>query len=112
MAGPTTAEPGERQQPESGRSPRARVRLGRPGPAFEGPPVRTAARPRAPSAPRRLHRSRAAARRAASGLLYGSPWLRVERVTVSGTRVLTPARCARRRPRRWGTAGLRGHRCS
>ncbi|MFF7329232.1 cell division protein FtsQ/DivIB [Streptomyces sp. NPDC090306] len=74
MAGPTTAERGERQQESS------------------GPPVR---RP-----PWKRPRFRAAVALAAGcavvgagavWLLYGSQWLRVERVSVSGTRVLTPA---------------------
>ncbi|MFE2610495.1 cell division protein FtsQ/DivIB [Streptomyces mirabilis] len=69
MAGPTTAERGERQKLESG-SPRLR----------------------------RLRRLRmliillvalVLATAAALWLLYGSPWLRVEKVSVSGVRVLT-----------------------
>ncbi|MDX3756885.1 cell division protein FtsQ/DivIB [Streptomyces sp. AK02-04a] len=69
MAGPTTAERGERQKVESG-SPRLR----------------------------RLRRFRmliillvavVLATAAALWLLYGSPWLRVEKVSVSGVRVLT-----------------------
>ncbi len=73
MAGPTTAERGERPAPTIGRPP--------------------AARP-----PRRLTRRGvlallvAAVLLAAGGtyLLYGSPWLRVRRVQVTGTRVLSP----------------------
>ncbi|MFD8219517.1 cell division protein FtsQ/DivIB [Streptomyces sp. NPDC059697] len=69
MAGPTTAERGERQKLESG-SPRLR----------------------------RLRRLRVLiilltavvlVTAAALWLLYGSPWLRVEKVSVSGVRVLT-----------------------
>ncbi|GGL84947.1 cell division protein FtsQ [Streptomyces fumigatiscleroticus] len=73
MAGPTTAERGERQQESSG--PPAGRRLG---------PVRL----------RTVVVLAAALVLAASGtvwLLYGSGWTRVERVSVSGTRVLTPA---------------------
>ncbi|MFE7959115.1 cell division protein FtsQ/DivIB [Streptomyces sp. NPDC057413] len=72
MAGPTTAERGERQQESSG--PPLVRRLGR----------------------RRLRMIIILALvlvLAGSGALwtlYGSQWLRVERVTVSGTRVLTP----------------------
>ncbi|MEW2166365.1 FtsQ-type POTRA domain-containing protein [Streptomyces sp. NPDC007084] len=73
MAGPTTAERGERQKLESGP----------PRPPFLG----------------RLRRLRrllvlllavSAAGGATLWILYGSPWLRVERVSASGTRVLTP----------------------
>lgn len=73
VAGPTTAERGERQQESSG--PPLVRRLG----------------------PRRLRVMVVSALAAlllgagAVWLLYGSPWLRVERVTVSGTGVLTPA---------------------
>ncbi|MBT2674973.1 FtsQ-type POTRA domain-containing protein [Streptomyces sp. ISL-14] len=74
MAGPTTAERGERQQ-ESSDPPLARRRL-------------------------RLSRLRmiiilavllALLGAGSVWLLYGSKWLRVERVSVAGTRVLTPA---------------------
>ncbi|WP_037889646.1 cell division protein FtsQ/DivIB [Streptomyces viridochromogenes] len=74
MAGPTTAERGERQQ-ESSDPPLARRRS-------------------------RLSRLRVIIILAvalvligagAGWLLYGSQWLRVERVSVAGTRVLTPA---------------------
>jgi cell division protein FtsQ len=74
VAGPTTAERGERRQPKSG--------------------------PPRPSLKRRLPRRRTlvllllALVLVGSGsgwLLYGSPWLRAEHVSVSGTRVLTPA---------------------
>ncbi|GAA2192998.1 cell division protein FtsQ/DivIB [Streptomyces bangladeshensis] len=73
MAGPTTAERGERQQESSG-PPQAR-RLGG----------------------RRLRRIVVLAAvlvllgAGSAWALYGSSWLRVERVSVSGTRVLTPA---------------------
>ncbi|MEV0114745.1 FtsQ-type POTRA domain-containing protein [Streptomyces sp. NPDC050844] len=72
MAGPTTAE---RQKLDSGppRPPRSRVRLPRP---------------------RTLVLSLIALVLVGAGgvwALYGSQWLRVERVTISGTRVLTPA---------------------
>ncbi|MGW1894821.1 cell division protein FtsQ/DivIB [Streptomyces sp. NPDC002004] len=76
MAGPTTAERGERQRPKSGPPrPRPRRRLRLPG-------------------PRVLILLAAAGLALGTGvvwLLYGSPWLRTEHVTVSGTRVLTPA---------------------
>ncbi|OIJ68748.1 cell division protein FtsQ/DivIB [Streptomyces mangrovisoli] len=73
MAGPTTAERGDRQQESS------------------GPPL-----------VRRLRRLRLRViiifaialvllGAGTAWLLYGSPWLRVDRVSVSGTRVLTPA---------------------
>ncbi|MFD8739701.1 cell division protein FtsQ/DivIB [Streptomyces sp. NPDC059618] len=74
MAGPTTAERGERHKPES------------------GPP-----RPPLVGRLRRLRRliilllALVLAGSAAVWILYGSPWLRTERVTVSGTRVLTDA---------------------
>ncbi|WP_406371104.1 FtsQ-type POTRA domain-containing protein [Streptomyces sp. NBC_00647] len=72
MAGPRTAERGERQKLESGP----------PRPPFLG-------------RLRRLHRliilliAVVLAGAAAVWILYGSPWLRVERVSTSGTRVLT-----------------------
>ncbi|MET8857856.1 FtsQ-type POTRA domain-containing protein [Streptomyces sp. NPDC004579] len=74
MAGPSTAERGERQKLESGP----------PRPPLAG----------------RLHRLRrliilllavVLAGAAAVWILYGSSWLRTESVSVSGTRVLTPA---------------------
>ncbi|MFC9928895.1 cell division protein FtsQ/DivIB [Streptomyces sp. NPDC127190] len=72
MAGPTTAERGERQQESSG-----------------PPPVRRLGRVRL----RAVVVLAAAVVLLGAGVwvLYGSEWLRVERVTVSGTRVLTPA---------------------
>ncbi|MER6980948.1 cell division protein FtsQ/DivIB [Streptomyces carpinensis] len=73
MAGPTTAERGERQQESSG-----------------PPPVRRLKRPRL-----RTIVILALALVLLTGgslwLLYGSAWTRVERVSVSGTRTLTPA---------------------
>ncbi|MDN0194774.1 cell division protein FtsQ [Streptomyces sp. S.PNR 29] len=73
MAGPTTAERGERQQESSGPPPVRRLRVRRLrvivilalALVFLGIPT--------------------------LWLFYGSNWLRAERVTVSGTRVLTPA---------------------
>ncbi|MFF1352539.1 cell division protein FtsQ/DivIB [Streptomyces sp. NPDC058297] len=75
MAGPTTADRGERHKPKSGppRPPRgSRLRLPRP----------------------RVLIVLGAALLLGAGtiwLLYGSQWLKVERVTTSGTAVLTPA---------------------
>lgn len=72
MAGTTTAERGERQQESSGPPPARRLRL--PG-------------------PRTLVVTALALALLASGAfwtLYGSPWLRVERVEIVGTGVLTP----------------------
>ncbi|MEV1021469.1 FtsQ-type POTRA domain-containing protein [Streptomyces sp. NPDC050264] len=77
MAGPTTADRGERDEAEASES---------------GPPP----------APRRLRKPSVRALvvtgvllllivAGGSWLLYGSKWLRVERVTASGTDVLTPA---------------------
>ncbi|MGW3910727.1 cell division protein FtsQ/DivIB [Streptomyces sp. NPDC005070] len=74
MAGPSTAERGERQKLES------------------GPP-----RPPLVGRLRRLRRliilllAVVLTGSAAVWILYGSSWLRTERVSVSGTRVLTPA---------------------
>ncbi|MEV1055376.1 FtsQ-type POTRA domain-containing protein [Streptomyces sp. NPDC049887] len=78
MAGPTTAERGTRRP--NGPSSPGRLR--------RGPVPR---RPRLP-APRFLLPLVAAAVLAGGGLwvLYGSSWVRAERVEVSGTRVLTP----------------------
>ncbi|GGX53809.1 cell division protein FtsQ [Streptomyces minutiscleroticus] len=75
MAGPVTAERGGRQQSESGppRPPRRLARL---------------VRPRALAL---LALGAVLLGGAALWVLYGSQWLRAERVTVSGTRVLTPA---------------------
>ncbi|MEU9521001.1 cell division protein FtsQ [Streptomyces sp. NPDC048224] len=73
MAGPTTAERGARQQESSG-PPRAR--------RFRPPRLRT------------IIILAAALVLAAGGtvwVLYGSNWTRLEDVSVSGTRVLTPA---------------------
>ncbi|MEU0741804.1 FtsQ-type POTRA domain-containing protein [Streptomyces sp. NPDC006134] len=73
MAGTTTAERGERRRESSG-PPRTR-------------------RPRAPRL-RTIVVLAVALLLAGAGtgwVLYGSDWLRVERVSVSGTRVLTPA---------------------
>lgn len=73
MAGPTTAERGERQQESSGPPPARRF------------------------TPLRLRTIICLALvlvllgAGAVWLLYGSQWLRVERVSVSGTRALTPA---------------------
>ncbi|GAA4814662.1 cell division protein FtsQ/DivIB [Streptomyces ziwulingensis] len=73
MAGTTAAERGERQQESSG-PPRAR--------RFGPPRLRTVVV---------LAALLVAAGGVAGWLLYGSGWFRVERVTASGTRVLTPA---------------------
>ncbi|MFF1563876.1 cell division protein FtsQ/DivIB [Streptomyces sp. NPDC058293] len=75
MAGPTTADRGERHKPKSGppRPPRGRS-------------------PRLPR-PRVLIVTGVALLLGAATIwiLYGSQWLRVERVTTTGTGVLTPA---------------------
>ncbi|PZT69704.1 cell division protein FtsQ [Streptomyces sp. SW4] len=74
MAGPATAERGERQQESSSGPP--------PGRRFTRPRLRT------------IVVLALALVLLASGtvwVLYGSNWLRVERVSVSGTRVLAPA---------------------
>jgi len=72
VAGPTTAERGARQQEPSGPPPARRPRL---------PGIRTIIIPAV-----------ALALLVSGGgwVLYGSQWLRVERVSVSGTRVLGP----------------------
>ncbi|MFR0352033.1 cell division protein FtsQ [Streptomyces sediminimaris] len=72
MAGPTTAERGERQQESSGPPPARRLRLPRPRTIiiFAVALVLLGA--------------------GAVWVLYGSQWTRVQRVSVSGTRVLTP----------------------
>ncbi|MEU6354909.1 cell division protein FtsQ [Streptomyces sp. NPDC047072] len=73
MAGSTTAERGERQQESSGPPPPRRLRVRRL---------------------RMIIILAVALVLLGAGsvwLLYGSQWLRVERVTVSGTRVLSPA---------------------
>ncbi|MFC5800401.1 cell division protein FtsQ/DivIB [Streptomyces formicae] len=80
MAGPTTAERGTRQ-------PKGPSSAGHPGPSSRGGP-----------GVRRLRMSGrlltlavlVASGAAAIWLLYGSPWLRAERVRTSGTKVLTP----------------------
>ncbi|MFF3611041.1 cell division protein FtsQ/DivIB [Streptomyces sp. NPDC002580] len=74
MAGPTTAERGERQKLESGP----------PRPPLLG-------RLRRPRGLVVLLAVAVLAGAAAVWVLYGSSWLRVERVSVSGTRVLTAA---------------------
>ncbi|MEV5018353.1 cell division protein FtsQ [Streptomyces sp. NPDC053780] len=73
MAGPTTAERGERQQESSG-PPRAR--------RFRPPRLRTIIITTV---------SLALVAGGAVWVLYGSNWTRVDGVSVSGTRVLTPA---------------------
>ncbi|MFF9404379.1 cell division protein FtsQ/DivIB [Streptomyces anandii] len=75
MAGPTTAERGERQQKSSG--PPLVRRLGR----LRRPPLRTIVI---------LATIVALLAGGSLWILYGSQWTRVERVSVSGTRVLTP----------------------
>lgn len=75
VAGPTTADRGERHKPKSGppRPPRGRrLRLPRPPVLIVTGVVLLLGA-------------------ATVWLLYGSQWLRVERVTTSGTGVLTPA---------------------
>lgn len=73
MAGPTTAERGERQKLESGP----------PRPPFLG-------RLRRPHRLIILILALVLAGAATLWILYGSPWLRLERVSASGTQVLTP----------------------
>jgi cell division protein FtsQ len=75
VAGPTTAERGERQQESSGPSPVRRLRWRAP-------------RPRTIII---LGIALVLLGAGALWVLYGSQWARVERVSVSGTRVLTPA---------------------
>ncbi|MCT9082735.1 cell division protein FtsQ [Streptomyces fulvoviolaceus] len=73
MAGPTTAERGERQQESSDPPPARRLRA---------PRLRTIII---------LAVVLVLLSAGSVWVLYGSQWLRVERVSVSGTRVLTPA---------------------
>ncbi|RPF32834.1 cell division protein FtsQ/DivIB [Streptomyces sp. TLI_185] len=73
MAGPTTAERGERQQESSGPPPARRLRLRR---------LRVIII---------LSVLLVLLGAGTVWLLYGSQWVRVERVSISGTRVLTPA---------------------
>ncbi|OIK29470.1 cell division protein FtsQ/DivIB [Streptomyces malaysiense] len=73
MAGPTTRERGERQQESSGSSPVRRIKRLR---------LRTIVI---------LAVALVLVSAGSVWVLYGSSWLRVERVPVSGTRVLTPA---------------------
>ncbi|MFC9587599.1 cell division protein FtsQ/DivIB [Streptomyces yangpuensis] len=96
MAGATTAQRGTPSSDRPGRSPGKGAGSPKPpkGPTSSKAPKRTA--PRGPG--RHLRRgpvlaSLAAAVLLASGgtwVLYGSSWLRVERVTATGTEVLTP----------------------
>ncbi|MFJ9768812.1 cell division protein FtsQ/DivIB [Streptomyces erythrochromogenes] len=96
MAGATTAQRGTPSSDRPGRSPRKGAGSPKPpkGPKPAKDPKRTA--PRGPG--RHLRRgpvlaSLAAAVLLASGgtwVLYGSSWLRVEKVTATGTQVLTP----------------------
>ncbi|MFE1440709.1 cell division protein FtsQ/DivIB [Streptomyces sp. NPDC058739] len=72
MAGSTTAERGDRQQESSGPPPARRLARRRLRPALAGAALVVLL-----SA-------------GSVWLLYGSQWLRVERVTVSGTQVLAP----------------------
>lgn len=72
MAGSTTAERGERQQESSGPPPASRLRVRR---------LRTIII---------LAVALVLLSAGSVWLLYGSQWLRVDRVSVSGTRVLTP----------------------
>ncbi|MFE4534036.1 cell division protein FtsQ/DivIB [Streptomyces scopuliridis] len=80
MAGPTTAERGARPRSESGRPD-------------EGPPARRFGLRRLRLSPRVLIALIAAALLVGGGIwaLYGSSWLRVEKVNASGTDVLTRA---------------------
>ncbi|MFG3658892.1 cell division protein FtsQ/DivIB [Streptomyces sp. NPDC047706] len=73
MAGPTTAERGARQQEQSGPPPARRLRR---------PRLRTIII---------LGLVLILLGAGAGWLLYGAQWTRVQRVTVSGTQVLTPA---------------------
>lgn len=84
MAGPTTAERG------AGKSPGGKA--GPVRPARKGSPAR---RPRLPGR-RSVLLAVTGSFLVAAGMwvLYGSPWLRVEQVTSSGTEVLTPEEVA------------------
>ncbi|MDN3020849.1 FtsQ-type POTRA domain-containing protein [Streptomyces sp. S.PB5] len=73
MAGTTTAERGERQQESSGPPPARRLRVPQPRTIII------------------LAVALVLLGAGSAWALYGSQWLRVERVTVSGTDVLTPA---------------------
>ncbi|MFD5623626.1 cell division protein FtsQ/DivIB [Streptomyces yangpuensis] len=96
MAGATTAQRGTPSSDRPGRSPRKGAGSPKPpkSPKSSKVPKRTA--PRGPGAHLRrgpVLASLAAAVLLASGgtwVLYGSSWLRVERVTATGTEVLTP----------------------
>ncbi|MET8676539.1 FtsQ-type POTRA domain-containing protein [Streptomyces sp. NPDC004647] len=86
MAGPTTAQRGAEKSAPSGpppAAPRVRIRLPRPR------------RPRRRTVVVALIAT-ALLGGAAGWALYGSQWFRVERVTASGTRVLTPHQVAGR----------------
>ncbi|MCM2392404.1 cell division protein FtsQ/DivIB [Streptomyces albipurpureus] len=88
MAGPTTAERGARDPSQSSQRPS--------GPSPDGPDSR-ATRLRRLLTPRVLLLALAALALVAGGiwLLYGSDWLRVERVQATGTRVLTTEQVVR-----------------
>ncbi|MFE6911671.1 cell division protein FtsQ/DivIB [Streptomyces erythrochromogenes] len=96
MAGATTAQRGTPSSDRPGRSPRKGAGSPKPpkGPKPPKPPKRTA--PRGPG--KHLRRGPVLASLAAAVLLvsggtwvlYGSSWLRVEKVTATGTQVLTP----------------------
>ncbi|MFG2338521.1 cell division protein FtsQ/DivIB [Streptomyces yangpuensis] len=96
MAGATTAQRGTPSSDRPGRSPRKGAGSPKPpkSPKSSKAPKRTA--PQGPGAHLRrgpVLASLAAAVLLASGgtwVLYGSSWLRVERVTAAGTEVLTP----------------------
>ncbi|MFJ1565111.1 cell division protein FtsQ/DivIB [Streptomyces erythrochromogenes] len=96
MAGATTAQRGTPSSDRPGRSPRKGAGSPKPpkGPKPAKAPKRTA--PRGPG--KHLRRGPVLASLAAAVLLvsggtwvlYGSSWLRVEKVTATGTQVLTP----------------------